>query len=302
MNTEAEKIILELKQILYEIERYRKWKKIGYIFTPVIWGFLILKRANRNLDDLEFLKKQLLDKVILDIEKLIEDNEKLFQRDSYLIFSELMEALSQIDISLNCVRDFQSKRHHFDYNFNNFINSSIEKIKEQKIRINEYNTVFVKQRKEKYSYLFNKDSMTLDDDQQTAIITDDKHNLVVAGAGSGKTEVLITRIAYLIERNPDTIKPNKILALAFQNKAANEIRERLKKRYGIDVEIKTFHSLGKKIIDDAAKLHKNKKKPRLMFDGDNAERDYRNYILDIFKNKMVADSQLQKDLIHFIKS
>jgi DNA helicase IV len=36
-----------------------------------------------------------------------------------------------------------------------------------------------------------------------AIITDDKHNLVVAGAGSGKTEVLITRIAYLIKRKSE---------------------------------------------------------------------------------------------------
>lgn len=85
-----------------------------------------------------------------------------------------------------------------------------------------------------YRELFKKGAFLLDDDQQTAVITDDKHNLVVAGAVSGKTEVLITRIAYLIKRTSQRIKPERILALTFQNKAANEIKERLKKRYNLD--------------------------------------------------------------------
>jgi superfamily I DNA/RNA helicase len=63
-----------------------------------------------------------------------------------------------------------------------------------------------------------------------AIIIDDTHNLVVAGAGSGKTEVLITRVAYLKERESDGIIAKRILILAFQNKAAREISERLNKR------------------------------------------------------------------------
>ncbi|MEM3628048.1 MAG: UvrD-helicase domain-containing protein [Candidatus Bathyarchaeia archaeon] len=92
----------------------------------------------------------------------------------------------------------------------------------------------------------------MDEEQKEAVVKDDKHNLVVAAAGSGKTEVLITRIAYLIERKPDGVKPNRILAIAFQDKARREIKQRLRSRYGIsDVNVKTFHKLGKNILEKA---------------------------------------------------
>lgn len=93
--------------------------------------------------------------------------------------------------------------------------------------INDYNAKFVEERKRQYAYLFVKERLCLDEEQKTAVVTDDKYNLVVAAAGSGKTEVLITRIAYLIERRPDSVKPNRILAIAFQKKAVDEIRNRL---------------------------------------------------------------------------
>lgn len=116
--------------------------------------------------------------------------------------------------------------------------------------INSYNDNFVKQRKANYKHLWAKDSIFLDDEQQTAIVTDDKYNLVVAAAGSGKTEVLTTRIAYLIERKPDGIESNRILAIAYQRKAKDQIEQRLRQRYGIeDVYVKTFHKLGKGILE-----------------------------------------------------
>ena len=94
----------------------------------------------------------------------------------------------------------------------------------------------------------------LDDEQITAIVTDDKYNLVVAAAGSGKTEVLITRIAYLIQRKPDFVEPNRILALAYQRKAREQINQRLHDRYGIeDVCVRTFHKLGKEILEKSGK-------------------------------------------------
>lgn len=83
-------------------------------------------------------------------------------------------------------------------------------------------------------------------------MTDDKYNLVVAAAGSGKTEVLITRIAYLTEREPDRIQSSRILAIAYQRKAKEQIEHRLSERYRIhDVTVSTFHKLGKDILEQS---------------------------------------------------
>ncbi|MCL6579677.1 MAG: UvrD-helicase domain-containing protein, partial [Candidatus Bathyarchaeota archaeon] len=115
-----------------------------------------------------------------------------------------------------------------------------------------YNREFVERRKREYGFLFVKDGLSLDEEQKEAVVKDDKHNLVVAAAGSGKTEVLITRVAYLIKRKPDAVQPDRILAIAFQDKARREIEQRLRSRYGIsDVNVRTFHKLGKDIWEKA---------------------------------------------------
>lgn len=131
-----------------------------------------------------------------------------------------------------------------------FIFSGKQELERHRQFISDHNTRFVDQRKRAYSHLFNKAKLSLDEEQKNAIITDDKHNLVVAAAGSGKTEVLITRVAYLIERKPDGVKPDRILAIAFQDKAKGEIEQRLRDRYNItDVSVRTFHKLGKDILE-----------------------------------------------------
>ena len=74
--------------------------------------------------------------------------------------------------------------------------------------------------------------------------------LVLAGAGSGKTKVLTSRIAYLIENG---VSVDNILAITFTNKAAKEMKEREIKLIGYDaksIQISTFHSLGLKIIKE----------------------------------------------------
>ena len=74
--------------------------------------------------------------------------------------------------------------------------------------------------------------------------------LVLAGAGSGKTKVLTSRIAYLIENG---VSIDNILAITFTNKAAKEMKEREIKLIGYDaksIQISTFHSLGLKIIKE----------------------------------------------------
>ena len=102
--------------------------------------------------------------------------------------------------------------------FNKIIVTSQSKISDIQKQVSSYNEQFVRRRMAEYDHLFKKSPFPLDENQKRAVIIDDKHNLVVAGAGSGKTEVLITRIAYLIERKPDTINPERIVALQLRTK------------------------------------------------------------------------------------
>ncbi len=84
----------------------------------------------------------------------------------------------------------------------------------------------------------------LNDAQREAVLHEGPPLLILAGAGSGKTRVITSKIAHLLESRG--YRPEAILAVAFTNKAAEEMRERVR-RYspaGAGVMIKTFHAFG----------------------------------------------------------
>lgn len=83
-------------------------------------------------------------------------------------------------------------------------------------------------------------------EQRVAVVTDEDATLVLAGAGSGKTSVIVAKAAYLIERG--IRPPGDILLLAFGKDAAAEMAARIKERAGVDVDAMTFHALGNRII------------------------------------------------------
>ena len=82
-------------------------------------------------------------------------------------------------------------------------------------------------------------------EQAKAVAIDEECTLVLAGAGTGKTTTTIGKIAHLV-RNKD-VDPGSILALAFNNKAANEIRERLPEDLQ-GITANTFHAFGRGVI------------------------------------------------------
>jgi len=89
----------------------------------------------------------------------------------------------------------------------------------------------------------------LNDKQYEAVTNADGPNLIIAGAGSGKTKVLTHKIAYLI--NEKNSKPWNILAITFTNKAANEMKDRIEKLVGEaakEMWIGTFHATCVRIL------------------------------------------------------
>ena len=91
----------------------------------------------------------------------------------------------------------------------------------------------------------------LNNRQLEAIETLDGPMLVLAGAGSGKTKVLTTKVAYLLESRD--ISPKNILAITFTNKAAKEMKDRIFSLIGREaflIQISTFHSFGLKILKE----------------------------------------------------
>ncbi len=90
---------------------------------------------------------------------------------------------------------------------------------------------------------------SLNDAQREAVAAPLCHQLILAGAGSGKTRVLVHRIAWLIEN--EGLSPYHILAVTFTNKAAHEMRSRIETILGTSAKtmwVGTFHSLAHRLL------------------------------------------------------
>lgn len=140
---------------------------------------------------------------------------------------------------------------------------------------------------------------TLNDEQKKAVMHLNGPCLVLAGAGSGKTRVLTTRIAYLIDNG---IPSYNILAITFTNKAAKEMKERVETLVpGNYAFLGTFHSLGVRILRENSKecgLESN----FTILDSD----DVLSLIKRIIKNKEIDPKELApsyvRNRISFIKN
>ncbi|KNC08965.1 DNA helicase IV [Klebsiella sp. RIT-PI-d] len=116
-----------------------------------------------------------------------------------------------------------------------------------------HNQVFTKAMLKQYADFFAQvESSPLNPAQARAVVNGEPSLLVLAGAGSGKTSVLVARAGWLIERGEAAA--DQILLLAFGRKAAEEMDERIRERLQTDdISARTFHSLALHIIRQSSK-------------------------------------------------
>ncbi|QIA66195.1 DNA helicase IV [Vibrio astriarenae] len=114
----------------------------------------------------------------------------------------------------------------------------------------ERNDAWIAKERPNWEVLFKQiESSPLNETQQHAVLLNDNHNLVLAGAGSGKTSVLTARVAYLLQSH--LANAEDILLLAFGRDAVDEMSSRLADKVGLAadaVTVNTFHQLGMRIL------------------------------------------------------
>lgn len=157
----------------------------------------------------------------------------------------------------------------FDSKFNNkeYISSTLylNELKENPNKLNnfdidKYNNEVLENEYEQYKeYFLNMykgidDNILLDKEQIRAILSDEDFSLIIAGAGTGKTTTMASKVKYLVDKKG--INPSDILVMSFTKKATEELEKRILIDFGIPANIMTFHSLGLMYIRE---IFKNRK-------------------------------------------
>ncbi len=150
------------------------------------------------------------------------------------------------------------------------------------------NLQFIQSESKKYDDFFsNIDGKSLDNQQRTAVITDEDRTLVLAGAGSGKTLTIAAKVKYLCEIKKEN--PKDILLISFTKKSAQEMTERIQNKLGIDAEATTFHKLGLDIITNAEGIRPNVCDESIL----------NKFVHDFFESEIQNHPNVVKDITEF---
>ena len=117
-----------------------------------------------------------------------------------------------------------------------------------------YNDDFLSHELERFSPFFDElGGVSLANEQREACIRLEDSNLLVASAGSGKSATMVGKVAYVLQKG--LYAQSDILVLAFNKKAADELKERIARQLGVEQQdlkcrVTTFHALGRSIIEE----------------------------------------------------
>lgn len=246
------------------------------------------KRKRKELED-KLIREEQIRKGIYDFLKIRLDKiaEASFRFQTYLsydngYFNNYLFTTWKLDYSELCeeikYKPYESVRlsseevslikNFLDY----FLNSS--SLKEN------FNKKFISNEIEVYKSFFDKiGEYGLDKQQRIAVVTNEDNNIVIAGAGSGKTTTIVGKVNYLIDRYKTPV--SEILLISFTKESANSVANKINIK---GVEAKTFHKFGKDIICEV-----ENKQPSI-FD----ESQFKSVISKFFKELIENEDYLRK--------
>jgi len=158
--------------------------------------------------------------------------------------SEILEAFSALPLPVERLDDFANCREAYRYCLSWLESSDAQRQKR--------NRAWSEKMVAHYADFFNTiETSPLNRSQATAVVNGEEAVLVLAGAGSGKTSVLVARAGWLLLRKQAA--PEQILLLAFGRQAAEEMNERIEQRLNSEgIQARTFHSLALHIIQQGS--------------------------------------------------
>jgi len=174
--------------------------------------------------------------------------------------------------------------------FNNFYNNI-------SATANNYNKEYIKKEISHFEDFFNTlEKYPLSKDQMMAIVTDEDNNLVVAGAGTGKTTTIAGKVAYLLKKQ--LAQPEEILIISFTKNAVEEMGDRIRLYLNDDtisskLKIKTFNSYGFEVMRT---VRKNESLTTAFTD----EKELYLFIQNQFKELFLTNDQYSKTATNFI--
>ncbi|AXF76180.1 DNA helicase IV [Erwinia tracheiphila] len=199
-------------------------------------------------EEMSIISAQVLDEQVIKIRHSEQQDKWLKYSDTVGQVESIELALSSIPLPIMRLEEFVNCREAYQ-----FLRHRLENIDRYRRQCNEQ---WSQRMMEVYSDFFNTvESSPLNPSQAKAVVNGEDAVLVLAGAGSGKTSVLVARAGWLLLRKEATAE--QILLLAYGRNAAEEMNDRIIGRLGTDgIEARTFHSLALSIIKEG-----NKKSP-----------------------------------------
>ena len=163
--------------------------------------------------------------------------------------------------------------------------------------LDKYNERVLEQKYILYQDYFNNmykdidNNIKLDKEQVKAILSDEDSALIIAGAGTGKTTTMASKVKYLVDVKH--IEPSQIVVMSYTKKATEELEKRINIDFGINANVTTFHSLGFKYTRSIFSDHKCYV----------VDENIKNKIfLEYFENKIFNDKNKVKEIIQLFNA